>query len=157
MSTRLIEHGNRRSAPAVPERVRAAAEILATTPGAPDYAAIAAKVGYRDAHMLRRALALPQSIRYLREHKRQVLEAINAFNPEALRKVRDESANGMAVVQAVRALEGLDDADDAMHRAPRQAAGITIVIETPGAGARVLNPAPVLEHEPDQHAWPSVD
>src|SRR5215470_19174949 len=68
MNTRLVEHGNRKATPDVPERVKLAAEILATTPGAPDYAAIAKAVGYRDARMLRRALSLPQSIRFLRDY-----------------------------------------------------------------------------------------
>jgi len=56
MNTRLVEHGNRKANPDVPVRVKLAAEILATTPGAPDYAAIAKAVGYRDARMLRRAI-----------------------------------------------------------------------------------------------------
>jgi hypothetical protein len=38
-----------------------------------------------------------------------------------------------------------------------QVAGITIVIETRCATAKVLNPAPVIEHEPSQHTYPSVD
>jgi hypothetical protein len=58
----------------------------------------------------------------------------------------------------VRQLEVMQNGDDAadVHRAPRHGAGITIVIETPGASAKVL--PPVIEHEPaGVHAWPSVD
>jgi hypothetical protein len=80
MNTRLVEHGNRKATPGGPERVKLAAEILATTPCAPDYAAIATAVGYRNARMLRRALSLPQSIRFLRDYKRQALEEINLRN-----------------------------------------------------------------------------
>jgi hypothetical protein len=159
MNARLVEHKNKKSGgPDVPERVRAAAEILATTPGAPDYAAIAKAVGYTNARMLRRALSLPQSIRYLRDYKRQVLEQINAFNPEALRRVRDDPTNKMASVAAVRQLEIMQGGDEAagVQRTPAQAAGVTIVFENAPASMRVLNP-PVIEHEPGQHAWPSTD
>jgi hypothetical protein len=162
MSTDLVRHGNRKSSPAVPEKVRAAAEILATTPGSPDYAAIAKAVGYTNAKMLRRALSLPQSIRFLRDYKRQVLEEINIHNPERLRRIADaEGGNAMAKVAAVRGLELMQNGDDSadLNRMQRQGGpGVTIIVEAgPGASAKVLNPAPVIEHEPDRHTYPSVD
>jgi hypothetical protein len=158
MNTRLVEHCNRKSAPDVPKRVKMVAEILATTPGAPDYAAIAKAVGYTNARALRRALSLPQSIRFLRDCKRQTLEEICMHNPERLRRIADaEGGNAMAKVAAVRGLELMQHGDGAsdLPGTPRQSAGITIVIETPGAAARVL-PAPI-EHEPSPNHWPSVD
>jgi hypothetical protein len=158
MNTRLVEHGNRKSVPDVPERVKAAAEFLAENPGPIDYQKIAAAVGYRDAKAARRALSLPQSVRYLREHKRAVLDAICLHNPEALRRVRDGSQNGMAVTAAVRQLEVMQNGDDAsdVARTPRQSAGITIIVEaSPGAAARVLPPA--IDAEPGGHIWPRVD
>ena len=56
------------------------------------------------------------SFRFLRDYKRAVLEEINLRNPEALRKVRDESANGMAVVASVRQLEIMQNGDELEHR-----------------------------------------
>jgi hypothetical protein len=105
-------------------------EILLTLAGAPDYAAIAATVGYRDAYELRKQLMKPQSVRYLRDRKRQVLESINAGNPEALRRVRDESQNSMAKVQAVRALEAMgQDMNEQSGNRGAPAPGFTIVIK----------------------------
>ena len=150
MNTRLVEHGNRKATPDVPERVKLAAEILATTPGAPDYAAIAAAVGYTNVRMLRRALSLPQSIRYLREHKRAMVEEINMGNPERLRRIADaEGGNAMAKVAAVRGLELMQNGDAAADalRAPRQAAGITIVIETGNRAPPTIDVTPAREDE----------
>jgi hypothetical protein len=158
MNTRLVEHGNKKAAPDVPARVKAAAEYLALTPGPPDYAAIAKAVGYRDAHAARQALSKPQSIRYLREHKDALLEHICAHNPERLRRIADaEGGNAIAKVAAVRGLELMKNGEEATGhtRSPAQSAGITTVIES-GASARVLNP-PTIEPEPTPHTYPSIE
>jgi len=143
----LIAHGNRREGPPpVPEKVRRAAEIMAVTPGPIDYAALARSVGYSNAHMLRRALALPQNIRYLRAHKRAMVEEINMGNPERLRRIADaQGGNQMAKVAAVRGLELMQNDGEALSRDRGvKSPGVTIVIEAPSA----LNP-PVVDVTPE--------
>jgi hypothetical protein len=119
--------------PAVPAKVKAAVEILLTLDTALDYAALAKQVGYCSAAELRRWLTKPQSIKYHHDRKFERLQQINAANPEALRKVRDESENAMAKVQAVRTLESMEAHMDeqAGGRAARPAPGAVIVIEQP--------------------------
>jgi hypothetical protein len=156
MPGNLIEHGNKKVAPDVPERVKAAAEILSVTPGPIDYQKLAEQVGYTNARGLRRALSLPQSIRYLREHKRQVLETINLHNPEALRRVRDDQqSNKMASVAAVRQLEVMQKGDEFanVNRTPHQVAGFTILIrheiEAPGATRITGHLGPMIDATAD--------
>jgi hypothetical protein len=165
MNTRLVEHPNRKAAPDVPNRVKAAAEILATTPGAPDYAAIAKTVGYTNARALRRALSLPQSIGYLRAHKKQIVEEICQHNPERLRRIADaDGGNAMAKVAAVRGLELMQremDEPSYANRATPPVAGITIVMTLPDGSQKPLSPPapepPLIEHEPNPHNWPSIE
>jgi hypothetical protein len=128
---RADSHASRGTVPIVPAKVKAAVEILLTLAGAPDYAALAATVGYRDAYELRKQLMKPQSVRHLRERKRQVLADINASNPERLRRVADESENAMAKVAAVRQLEMMESAMNETNgnRAGVPAPGFTIVIK----------------------------
>jgi hypothetical protein len=140
-------------APAIPKKVRTAVEIMSVTPGAPDYTVIAKAVGYRNAYALRRALALPQSVRWMRQYKREVLEQINLHNPEALRKVRDTSENGMAVTAAVRQLEVMGERMDetTSGRNPQAAPGVVIVIEHPGGRQETIGPRPpVIKARPDE-------
>jgi hypothetical protein len=152
----LVEHKNKKAAPAVPAKVIEAAEVMATTPGAPDYEALAVRFGWRDARAARRALSLPQSIRYLRDYKAAQVEHINMGNPERLRRIADEGGNAMASVQAIRTLEGMGADKEQALGAPRQSAGVTIVIES-GQSARVLN-QPTIDITPEPpHHWPSVD
>jgi hypothetical protein len=107
-------------------------------------------------------LSLPQSIRFLRDYKRQALEEINLHNPERLRRIADaDGGNAMAKVAAVRGLELMQNGEGAsdLLGTPRRSACITIVIETPGASAKVLPPPIDVTPEPDftdPHCWPSV-
>jgi hypothetical protein len=139
--------------PAIPKKVRAAVELLTTTPDL-DYAAIAKAVGYPNAYALRRALALPQAVKFLREFKRQLVEEISMGNPAALREIRDNSENSMAKVQAIRTLETMSERMDGTGpgRFAQQTPGVTIVIETaPGVPARVIGPQPpLIDAQPDE-------
>jgi hypothetical protein len=130
--------------PAVPRKIVAAAELLAVQPHQIDYEEMARQVGYSNAHALRRALALPQSIRFLRDFKRERLEQINLANPEALRSIRDQSGNDMARVAATRQLELMGERmdDTAPGRGQQQTPGVTIIIEAPGQPREVIGPQP---------------
>jgi hypothetical protein len=151
---RSDSHARRGTSPAVPKKVKEAVEILIGLTGAPDYAAIAEAVGYRNAAELRVHLTKAQSVRYLRDRKREVLEAINLANPAALRRVRDESANSMAKVQAVRTLESMADRmdEDGGGRADQMSPGVTIVVEQVGRPDHIIGPRPhpVIEARPDE-------
>jgi hypothetical protein len=144
--------------PAVPARIKHAVELLLKLGAEPDYAKIATEVGYRSTAEFMRWFRKPQSVKYLKEQKRSYLESVNAGNPEALRRVRDESQNSMAKVQAVRTLESMGDRMDEANgaRAGHQAPGITIVIEHPGQPDRYVGPqlptlpaGPVIDLRPD--------
>jgi hypothetical protein len=99
-------------------------------------------------------------VRYLRDRKRERLEQINAANPEALRKVRDESGNSMARVQAVRALESIGDwmDENAAGRRNQVVPGLVVIIGGPDRKAeRIIAPqAPaipagsVIDVQPDE-------
>ncbi len=92
------------------------------------------------------SLALPQSVQFLRQHKREAVEQINLANLEALRKVRDTSENGMAATAAVRQLEITESAmnDQAGGRAAQVAPGVVIVIESPdGPHRATIGPPPL--------------
>jgi hypothetical protein len=72
--------------------------------------------------------------------------AICAGNEQALQRVRDKSANGMATVAAVRALEQTDDEDPHRRSAQDSTPFMTIrIVAAPPAAA----PSPVtIDHEP---------
>jgi hypothetical protein len=133
LTKRADSHARRGTVPIVPAKVKAAVEILLTLAGAPDYAAIAATVGYRDAHELRKQLMKPVSVRHMRVRKQEVLAQINLHNPERLRRVADESENAMARVQAVRALEAMGErmGETSGSRHGQVTPGFVIVIKQP--------------------------
>jgi hypothetical protein len=94
---------------------------------------------------------------YLNEQRRIRIDVARAGNVPALVKVRDHADNAMAVVGAVKTLEQMGAENEQTGISSReQSAGITIVIETPGASAKVLPPVVDVEPEPPHH-WPSVD
>lgn len=149
LTKRADSHACTGRSPAVPAKIRAAVELLLELAGPPDYAKLAKQVGYCSAAELRRWLNKPQSIRYLRNRKQERLEAINAANPEALRRVRDESGNSMAKVQAVRALESMGEQMEHQAGAPsgQVAAGFVILIAHRDGSEQVI--APPLPALPD--------
>jgi hypothetical protein len=149
---RADAHARTGKPPAVPAKVRAAVEIMLTTPGEIDYAKLAHQVGYGCARELRRWLGKPQSMRYLQQEKRARLAAIAAANPESLRLVRDTSGNAMARVQAIRTLEAMGERMDeqAGGRAGTPAPGIVIVLEPAYHGGQLPADVPGMAFVPKQ-------
>lgn len=100
---------------------------------------------------IRLALKRPHVARYLRE-QRQVLHARElGRNSQALIKIRDESANAMAQVAAVREIERIADGETQHPRTP-QAPGFVIIVQQPGPAMaqpepQIINvtPAPTPE------------
>src|SRR6516164_8872984 len=78
------------------------------------------------AYRIRRYLDRPAVIAHLRAEHRKFREVVCCGNTAALRKVRDCSPNGMAIVAATRALDG-SQAEDA-GRADAPSPGVTIRI-----------------------------
>ena len=82
-------------------------------------------------YRMRRYLDRPAVIAHLRAEHRKFREVVCSGNTAALRKVRDTSENGMAIVASVRALDGMQGEDAARADAP-----------SPGVTIRIINEAP---------------
>jgi len=119
-----------------------------------DLISAAKAVGVRPA-TLRRYLTRPQVIAFLRVERRAFREAICAGNEGALKRVRDKSPNGMAVIGSVRALEqiGEEEAHQGQHR--QALPGLIVQINVPMAPAAgpMVNVAP-SRHD-DEHSEPA--
>jgi hypothetical protein len=89
-------------------------------------------------YRMRRYLDRPAVIAYLRAEHRKFREVVCCGNTAALRKVRDTSENGMAIVASVRALDG-SQAEDA-GRVAGPGPGITLRI--------ISQPAPMVDVTP---------
>lgn len=72
------------------------------------YQEAAAAVGMH-VRLMRKAIERPHVLSYIRQQRQVFRATINASNDLRLAAVRDKSGNSMAVVQAVKALEQLDD------------------------------------------------
>ena len=95
--------------PEVPTKVKAAWQILQDDPKQTLQTAALA-VGM-STYKLREALNKPHVRKWVLDERRLQLDAINAGNPEALRRLRDTSENAMAAVacdQDTRSDEGGD-------------------------------------------------
>ncbi|SNB54213.1 hypothetical protein SAMN05414138_10216 [Rhodoplanes sp. JGI PP 4-B12] len=110
--------------------------------------------------VMRRYLDRAEVRALLRSERRAFREAICAGNEGALQRVRDKSANSMAQVAAVRALEQLD-AEATARPLNASSPGIVICIvprgkyEQSNAPQPVTidaKPAPAIEHEPRRDA-----
>jgi hypothetical protein len=77
-------------------------------------------------YRMRRYLDRPAVIAHLRAEHRKFREVVCSGNTAALRRVRDTSENGMAIVGAVRALDGMQAEEAARADAPSP--GITLRI-----------------------------
>jgi hypothetical protein len=95
------------------------------------------------AYRMRRYLDRPAVIAHLRAEARKFREVICCGNAAALRKVRNESPNGLAVVASVRALAGLQ-AEEA-GRASGPSPGIVLNIHPPAPAIVDITPAKVIE------------
>jgi hypothetical protein len=81
-------------------------------------------------YRMRRYLDRPAVIAHLRAEHRKFREVVCSGNTAALRKVRDTSENGMAIVASIRALDGMQGEDAA--RADASSPGVTIrIIQAP--------------------------
>lgn len=116
----------------------------------------AAKAAGMKPDVFRRWLDRANVRAYLMAERRTFRAAICAGNEGALQRIRDKSANGMAVVASVRALEQLDE-EGTGGRAldPKQQPGVTIkvitVVQAPSAPPSTINITPpprTIEHEP---------
>jgi hypothetical protein len=106
----------------------------------------AAAVGL-NAYKLREALNRPHVRRWVLDERRLQLDAINAGNPEALRRLRDTSENAMAAVGAIKTLEAMKEIVDPSVQAgtTRHAPGLVVqIINSDGRVAQTIGPPPAL-------------
>ena len=82
-------------------------------------------------YRMRRYLDRPSVIAHLRAEHRKFREIVCSGNTAALRKVRDTSENGMAIVAATRALDGMQTEDSGRANAPSPGIVLRIVAEQP--------------------------
>lgn len=106
------------------------------------------KAGLKD-NSLYIALRKPDVKRYYLDQLDVLRDSERARNFHTLCEVRDQTSNQMARVNAIAAMERIDE-QAVSASAPRQAAGITIVIETGSVLAqnRSIDAKPLIEHEP---------
>jgi hypothetical protein len=129
--------------PVVPAQVQAAWRLMQDDPQQTLQTAAAA-VGL-NAYKLREALNRPHVRKWIMDEKRLQLEAINAGNPEALRRLRDTSENAMAAVGAIKTLEAMKEIVDPSVRAggtmpaPRL---IVQIVHSNGSTETIGPPAP---------------
>lgn len=96
--------------PVTPQKVREAWRLMQDDPMQTLQTAAAA-VGL-NAYKLREALNRPHVRKWVLDERRLQLDAINAGNPEALRRLRDTSENAMAAVGAIKTLEAMKELVD---------------------------------------------
>jgi hypothetical protein len=137
----------------VPERVKTAIAFLIEQKNDLPSAAAHAGISLRE---LKRYMGLPQCRRYSLEQRQIALEAFCLGSPAALARVRDQSDNGIAVVNAVRAGEILrTGALEAEAAATKRAPGLQIVIlEGNGSKHVAHQPPPLLDVSPVSEAEP---
>jgi hypothetical protein len=129
----------------VPTKVKVAVEFLIEQKN--DLAAAALHAGL-SVYELRRALSRPLARRYALAQRQLALQAFCLGSPAALAKVRDTSANGNAVVNAIRAGELLrEGAQHETARSEKRLPGLSIVLIDKGGGRVVAyepHPQPPL-------------
>jgi hypothetical protein len=123
-----------------------------------DFVEAARMVGIRPQDM-RKWFDRPAFLQFLRAERKAWRAAICAGNESALKRVRDTSENGMAVIGAVRGLEDLDVAEAVQSRGTQQTPGIVINILSPARAVPTIDAQPVaaLEHAPRADAEPVFD
>ncbi len=147
----------------VPKLVREAIKLMVfglpdDPDGKPiDFVTAGRRVGLKS-FVLRRYFDRAEVRSLLRSERRAFRKMINSGNELALRRVRDTSENGMAVIGAVRGLEDLDAADVVQTRNQGQTPGVVIVITAPRENT-LPEPVPVaaIEHAPPADAEPVFD
>jgi hypothetical protein len=137
--------------PIVPAKVKVALDLLFNDPSA-DLAKAASAVGMPTAR-LREQLKLPHVRRYATQERAAFVDALCAGNPAALKDIRDNSANSMARVAAIRQAEimKLDLDNPARNTIQQPAPGLVVVIQNSDGMVQQLPPAPPprqIEYEP---------
>lgn len=94
-------------------------------------------------------------LRAIKAERQVLLNSERVANIHALRRVRDESKNSLAVVQAARAIQDLAERDATPGAEAGQAIGyvIHIVGQAPSTGHQITSQpgiaaSPLIEHEP---------
>jgi hypothetical protein len=146
----------------IPARIQQAClTMIYGPPGADDPVPLdfvqAAKLAGIRPNILRKWLHKPAVVAFIRRERAAFRVAICAANEYALRKVRDESANGMSVVASVRALQDLSEAEVEQSRNQGVTPGITIHIIQPPAPAIEPQRVAAIEHAPHADAEPVFD
>jgi hypothetical protein len=150
----------------VPKKVRDAIKIMVR--GRPDDEAAkpvdfveAAKLADVNSWVVRQWLDRVEGRAFLKAERRAFRDAVCAGNELALKRVRDTSENGMAIIGSVRALEQIDEEAQVHGRGGvQQTPGLIInIINAPGAQPRTIpgTPAPVtIEHQADEGEPPEA-
>lgn len=111
--------------PEIGQKLRAAIEAMVFEGLPIDKAARNAKL---TTFAVRKALAKPHVIAFMREQKKVFRESVSGANILRLCEIRD-AANNMPAVNAIKALEQLGDNDiDRTHLGNSRGPGITIVV-----------------------------
>jgi hypothetical protein len=113
--------------PVVPAKVQEAWRLMQDDPKQTLQTAAAA-VGL-NAYKLREALNRPHVRKWVLDERRLQLDAINAGNPEALRRLRDTSENAMAAVGAIKTLEAMKELVDPSVQAGRTGHAPGLVVQ----------------------------
>lgn len=140
----------------VPKKVRDAIVIMVR--GRPDDEEAtpvdfveAAKLADVKPYVVRQWLDRVEGRAFLKAERRAFRDSVCAGNELALKRVRDSSENGMAVIGSVRALEQIDEEAQASGRGGFQTQPgfiIMVVNQAPAAPSHTTTPAPfTIEHE----------
>jgi hypothetical protein len=113
-----------------------------------DFVEAARMVGIRPQDV-RKWFDRPVFLQALRAERKAWRAAICAANESALKRVRDTSENGMAVIGAVRSLEDLTEAEVTQSRGTHESPGIVINIISPRRDSlEPVSACPTIEHAP---------
>jgi hypothetical protein len=140
--------------PKVHFKVEAAAEHLASVPGAT--LQTAAKHCGLTVPKLRELLKMPHNLAYVKQVRDLAIEALTTNGPATLAAVIKEGSNAMAVVQATKAaMSWAREADEATRRAANRSVnyspGLCIVIGSPAAMIEQRPAGPPLIIEAGAH------
>jgi hypothetical protein len=121
----------------------------------------AAKLADVNAWVVRQWLDRVEGRAFLKAERRAFRDAVCAGNELALKRVRDTSENGMAIIGSVRALEQIDEDEARQQRGPVQSPGliVSIVNVMPSPGPILnLTPAPsAIDHQPEPIEAPAAE
>jgi hypothetical protein len=134
--------------PRIPAKVKVAVKALLDQ-STYDLPAAATEAGLSTA-VLRRYMKRPEVLRFVREEKAALIEAICLSNPMSLAEVRSNSPNSMARVASARQLElmrtgAIEETGGPVRHAP----GLVVIIQSPGGEVTHTIPPPPMQIELD--------